>query len=84
MKWMCIVVPIIVASMIARPAAAQSHSNDDCQPQPDCRLIVSPLNPGSHGIGIRDKGLVPDAPANIQQPDKKNFIKGKDPADSAK
>lgn len=40
------------------PAPPQAPARVECQPQPDCRVIVSPLRPGAAGVGIRDKALI--------------------------
>lgn len=39
-----------------------------CEPQPDCRIVVSPLTPGAPGVGIRDKALIDVSKGPQQQP----------------
>lgn len=43
----------------AQPAPKTSQPPVDCQPQPDCRVISSPLNPSNPGPGIHPQGMNP-------------------------
>jgi hypothetical protein len=41
------------------PWAEDANSDaDKCVPQPDCRILFSPLKPGGPTIGIRDKAII--------------------------
>ena len=62
----CFVVVYLAATVGALSQENRKPPPVECEPQPDCRVIVSPLRPGAPGIGIRDKGLI-DRSTGIQQ-----------------
>jgi hypothetical protein len=63
--WMAILLAPALAEDAPPPT---SNSPPPCEPQPDCRLIVSPLRPGAPGVGIRDKALLEQSLGPLRQP----------------
>jgi hypothetical protein len=61
---------IISGPVLAQGATTPPPENSPtpCEPQPDCRIIVSPLRPGAPGVGIRDKALLEQSLGPLRQP----------------
>jgi hypothetical protein len=68
----CVVATTAVAQPTTGPSPPKPPS--DCTPQPECRIVVSPLTPGAPGFGIRDKALTDPVNRPLQQPKADSYI----------
>ena len=69
----CIAVFYLTVTVGALSQEKRNPPPVDCEPQPECRVIVSPLRPGAPGIGVRDKALIDRSTGPQQQPSAADF-----------
>jgi hypothetical protein len=70
-------VAIIASISIVTGAVAEQNEAAppaECAPQPECRVIVSPLKPGAPGVGIRDRALIERSTGPLEQPSRDRYI----------